>query len=78
VRRRGPASMLTGSHKSVVWNHRRLDGQTACAVIDRQESKVRLSWFLGDELQDIEEFSNPRDAMRRADELRLLLTLRRL
>ncbi|MGH2405826.1 MAG: hypothetical protein ACRDGN_15405 [bacterium] len=66
------------AHRNVVWNHRRSDGLTARAVIDRGECNVKLSWFLGDELQDVEEFSNPRDAMKRAEELRLLLTLRKM
>jgi hypothetical protein len=68
--------MLMASHRSVVWNYRQLDGLTARAVIDLGESTVTLSLFLGDELQDIEEFANSRDAMRRAEELRLLVTHR--
>jgi hypothetical protein len=70
------ALMLMASHRSVVWNYRQLDGLTARAVIDLGESTVTLSLFLGDELQDIEEFANSRDAMRRAEELRLLVTHR--
>lgn len=70
--------MLMSSHKSVVWNHRGGDGLTARAVIDRGGAKFKLSLFVGDQLQDCEEFSNPRDAMKRAEELRLLLTLRKM
>jgi hypothetical protein len=68
--------MLMAAHTSVVWNYRRIDGLTARVVIDCAESAVKLSLFLDDELQDTEEFSNSRDAMKRAEELRLLVTHR--
>jgi hypothetical protein len=68
--------MLMATHRSVVWNYRRLDGVTARVVIDREESTLKLSLFFDDELRDTEEFSNVRDAMRRAEELRLLVTHR--
>jgi hypothetical protein len=68
--------MLMAAHSSVVWNYRRLDGVTARVVIDRKESALTLSLFVDDELRDTEEFSNIADAMRRAEELRLLLTHR--
>lgn len=66
--------MLMAAHRSVVWNYRRLDGLTARVVIDGEGSTLKLSLFLGDSLQDTEEFSNTRDAMKRAEELRLLMT----
>jgi hypothetical protein len=68
--------MLMAAHRSVVWNYRRLDGVTARVVIDREQSTVRLSLFFDDTLHDSEVFSNTRDAMRRAEELRLLVTHR--
>jgi hypothetical protein len=68
--------MLMAAHRSVVWNYRRLDGVTARVVIDREQSALRLTLFLDDKLEDTEEFSNARDAMKRAEELRLLVTHR--
>lgn len=68
--------MLMTTQRSVVWSYRRLDGSTACAVIDRDESTLKLSLFLDEELHETEEFSNARDAMKRAEELRLLMTHR--
>jgi hypothetical protein len=49
---------------------------TTRVVIDREPSAVRLSLFFDDTLQHTETFSNARDAMRRAEELRLLATHR--
>jgi hypothetical protein len=64
------------AHRIVVWNYRWPDGQSARTVIDRGQSTFKLSLFLDDELRDVEEFSNPCDAMRRAEELRLLVACR--
>ena len=68
--------MLMVADRSVVWNYRWPDGLTARAVIDRGQSTFKLSLFLNDELRATEEFSNTRDAMRRAEELRLLVAHR--
>jgi hypothetical protein len=64
------------AHRIVVWNYRWPDGQSARTVIDRGQSTFKLSLFLDDELREVEEFSNPCDAMRRAEELRLLVACR--
>jgi hypothetical protein len=68
--------MLMVADRSVVWNYRWPDGLTARAVIDRGPFTFKLSLFLNDQLRTTEEFSNTRDAMRRAEELRLLVAHR--
>jgi hypothetical protein len=68
--------MLIVADRSVVWNYRWPDGLTARAVIDRVHFTFKLSLFLNDQLRATEEFSNTRDAMRRAEELRLLVASR--
>jgi hypothetical protein len=64
------------AHRLVVWNYRWPDGQSARTVIDCGQSTFTLSLFLDDALEDVEEFSNACEAMRRAEQLRLLVAHR--
>lgn len=60
---------------SVLWRLRRSNGRTAHAILVATGSRPRLLWFVDDELEGVEEFQAPGEARRRAEELRLLLTI---
>jgi hypothetical protein len=60
---------------SVLWSLRHSSGRTAHAILVSGGARLRLLWFLDNELEGAEEFQAPDEARRRAEELRLLLTI---
>lgn len=62
---------------SVLWRVEHSEGHAACAVLSEDAGKANLAWYLNDELLGSEEFDTRAAAMRRAEELRLLLRIGR-
>lgn len=74
--RRGPRPIAMTS-TSILWSIRK-NGVASRAILDRSDvRRLVLAWYWDDALQGVEEFSDARDAMRRAEELRLIVALKR-
>jgi hypothetical protein len=61
---------------TILWRLDWPDRTTVRATLVQSDSKVRLLWYIDDHVQGVEEFSTVPDAMRRAEELRLLVAFR--
>ena len=60
---------------SVLWRIVRADGSSAHAVLEANGSKTTLAWYLNHEIMGAEEFDTRAVAMRRAEELRMCVSI---